>query len=148
MPVFLLLDRGLLTGSNLVRRCPARFATVHSYLSLHVLEGLRHCLFLGAVLRFVFVFNLSAGLEWKRVHYYCGHLLAYCSSPGWYMVMTVENLVEWITGSENPSTIIKPTRVPLCQSQIPHCFNRARTRAAAVGCRRLSASAATWLLPK
>jgi hypothetical protein len=24
----------------------------------------------------------SVGLEWDRVHYYCGHLLAYCTSTG------------------------------------------------------------------
>jgi hypothetical protein len=25
---------------------------------------------------------LSMGLEWNRIHYYCGHLLAHGTSPG------------------------------------------------------------------
>jgi hypothetical protein len=41
-------------------------------------------------------------------------------------------------GRENRSTRRKPAPVPLCPSQIPHDLTRARTRAAAVGIRRLT----------
>jgi hypothetical protein len=42
---------------------------------------------------------------------------------------------------ENWSTRIKPASVPLCPPQIPHDLNGARTRATAVGYRRLTARA-------
>jgi hypothetical protein len=42
-------------------------------------------------------------------------------------------------GSGNRSTRRKPVPVPLCPPQIPHDMMRARTRAAAVGSRRLTA---------
>jgi hypothetical protein len=35
-------------------------------------------------------------LEWNRVHYYRGHLLAYCTSPGWWMMMSMKQSVEWL----------------------------------------------------
>jgi hypothetical protein len=27
-------------------------------------------------------FYLSVGLEWDQIHYYCSHLLTYCTIPG------------------------------------------------------------------
>jgi hypothetical protein len=45
-----------------------------------------------------------------------------------------------IIGRGNRNTRRKPTPVPLCRTQIPHAA-RTRTRAAAVGSQRLSASA-------
>jgi hypothetical protein len=41
-------------------------------------------------------------------------------------------------GRGNRSTRRKPDPVPLCPTQIPHNLTRARTRAAAVGSRRLT----------
>jgi hypothetical protein len=35
-------------------------------------------------------YYLSAGLEWNQAHYYCGHLLACCTSSEWLMVIIVE----------------------------------------------------------
>jgi hypothetical protein len=43
-------------------------------------------------------------------------------------------------GRGNPSSRRKPAPVPLCSPQIPHDLTRARTRAAAVVSRRLTAS--------
>jgi hypothetical protein len=51
------------------------------------------------------------GLVWNQVHCYCGHLLAYYTSPGWEAVMIVEQSVEWISGRENRSTRRKPASV-------------------------------------
>jgi hypothetical protein len=42
-------------------------------------------------------------------------------------------------GRGNRSTQRKPAPSPLCPPQIPHEQTRARTRAAAVGCQRLTA---------
>jgi hypothetical protein len=42
-------------------------------------------------------------------------------------------------GKGNRSTQRKPAPVPLCKPQIPYNLTRARTRAAAVGSRRLTA---------
>jgi hypothetical protein len=44
-------------------------------------------------------------------------------------------------GRGNRSTRIKPAPVPLCPQQIPHDLTWDRTRAAAVGSQRLTASA-------
>jgi hypothetical protein len=44
-------------------------------------------------------------------------------------------------GRGNRSTRRKPAPAPLCTPQIPHDYTRARTRAAAVGSQRLTASA-------
>jgi hypothetical protein len=44
-------------------------------------------------------------------------------------------------GRGNRSTLRKPAPAPLCPPQIPHDQTRARTRAAAVGSQRLTASA-------
>jgi hypothetical protein len=41
-------------------------------------------------------------------------------------------------GRGNRSTLGKPAPAPLCPPQIPHDLTRARTRAAAVGSRRLT----------
>jgi hypothetical protein len=68
--------------------------------------------------------NVSIGLEWNQVHYHCGHLLACCTSPGWFMVMIVEQLVEAMGVRENRSTPMKPAPVPLCPPQIPRDLTR------------------------
>jgi hypothetical protein len=41
-----------------------------------------------------YIFIASFWLELIQVHYYCDHSLGYCTSPGRYMVMIVEQLVE------------------------------------------------------
>jgi hypothetical protein len=65
-------------------------------------------------------------------------LLAYCTSPGWWTMVSVEQSLEWLDRG-NGSTRRKPALVPLCPPQIPDDLTRARIRAAAVGSRRLTA---------
>jgi hypothetical protein len=60
--------------------------------------------------------------------YYYYYYYYYCGAIGGMQV-----------GSENGSTRRKPVPVPLCPPQILHDLSRARTRAAAVGSRRLTA---------
>jgi hypothetical protein len=64
--------------------------------------------------------------------WYVGHCLAYCTSPGWYMMMSVESSVEWgLAGREN---------LPQCHfAHHKSHMTWDRTRAAAVGSRRLTA---------
>jgi hypothetical protein len=72
--------------------------------------------------------------------WYVGHKLAYCTSPGW-QVMSVEQAVEW--------ELLGETEV--LGENLPHChfvhqkshMTWARTRAAEVGSRRLTAWAMT-----
>jgi hypothetical protein len=78
-------------------------------------------------------------LESNRVHYYCGLLLTYCTSPERWTMMIVDQLVEWMNGMGNRSTRRKPALVRLCPPHISHHLTRARNRAAAVGNRRLTA---------
>jgi hypothetical protein len=59
-------------------------------------------------------------LSETRVHQYCSHLLAYCTSPGWQTVMIVEQLVVWMIGKGNRSIRRKTAPVPLCPPQTPH----------------------------
>jgi hypothetical protein len=77
-----------------------------------------NCTTLNAMQLFLFI-----GLEWNRVHYYCGYLLAYCTSPGWQRVVIVGQLVGWMIGSGNRSTQRKPAPVPLCPPQISTWFD-------------------------
>jgi hypothetical protein len=56
-------------------------------------------------------------------------------------MMNVEQSVEWELCRGNRSTRRKPAPVPLWPPQIPHDLTWARTRAAAVGNRRLTARA-------
>jgi hypothetical protein len=79
---------------------------------------------------FSFIY-LYTGLEWNRVHYYCGSLLDYCSSPGWYMLL-VKQVVDWMSCRGNWSTRRKPAPLPLCPPQIPCHLTWARTWAAVV----------------
>jgi hypothetical protein len=60
--------------------------------------------------------------------------MAYCVSPGEYDNGEIGGMI----GKENWSTRRKPAPVPLCPPQTPHAA-RTRTRAAAVGSRRLTA---------
>jgi hypothetical protein len=84
-------------------------------------------------------FCVCMGLEWNHVHYYCGHLLAYCASPGWEMAVIVEQMVEFMNDRGNRSTRRKPALVPLCLPEIPHYTTKFGTRAAAVQSRGLTA---------
>jgi hypothetical protein len=68
----------------------------------------------------IFSFPLSLGLEWKRVHYYCGHMLACCTKPGWEMVTIEEQLVEVMGGKRTRYPRRKPASVSLCLPQIPN----------------------------
>jgi hypothetical protein len=66
-----------------------------------------------------FSFVLCTGLDRNQ-----GHVLAYCTSPGWRMVMNVEVIVEWLNewmnGRGNRSTRRKPAPVLRCPPQIIH----------------------------
>jgi hypothetical protein len=66
------------------------------------------------------------------------HLLSYCTSPGCNLVMILEQLVDWMSGTGNGSTWRKPAPLPLNSAQIPHDLKLARTRPAAVESQRLS----------
>jgi hypothetical protein len=85
-----------------------------------------------------FVITRAGGGEggWNQVHDYCSHLLTYCTSPQWEMVMIVELLVEWMGNRGNQSAWRKHA---LCAPQIPHDLTRAQTGAAPVGNRQLTA---------
>jgi hypothetical protein len=63
-------------------------------------------------------------------------------------MMNVEQSVEWELAGEKLNTWRKPVPVPLCPSRIPHDLTRARTRAAAVGNRRLTACAMGFVVVK
>jgi hypothetical protein len=65
---------------------------------------------------------------------HCGHLMAYCVSPGDYDNGEIGGMI----GRGNRSTRRKPAPVPLCPPQTPHAA-RTRTRAVAVGSQRLTA---------
>jgi hypothetical protein len=82
----------------------------------------------------VLLLLLFIRLEWNQVHYYWGHLLAYCISLEWQMMMVVDQSVEWTIDKGNRSTGRKPTSVSLCPPQILHDL----TRATAVGSWRLT----------
>jgi hypothetical protein len=73
---------------------------------------------------------------------YVGHYLAYCTSPGWWMIMS--GAVGGMSGRENWSTQRKPSPVPLCSPQITHDLTWARTYAATVGSRQLTSWAKAW----
>jgi hypothetical protein len=69
--------------------------------------------------------------------WYVSHYLAYCTSPGRQMIMSVEQSVEWLAREtellwENLPSASFP-------SQIPHDLNWARTQATMVGSRQLTA---------
>jgi hypothetical protein len=65
-----------------------------------------------------------------------------------YQPQTIEDDCEAIGGMRigmgSRSTRRKPVPVPLCPPQIPHDLTRARTRASAVGSRRLTVWAIAW----
>jgi hypothetical protein len=84
-----------------------------------------------------FIFYLSIGLERNQVHYYCYHLLAYCFSPGSYMVMTgaISGLNEWL-GKPKYS---EKTYTSNAAHQFQHDLIWVRTRATTVGSRQLTA---------
>jgi hypothetical protein len=84
------------------------------------------------------------GPEWNQVHYYCDHVLDSSTSPGWSMVMIVEQFMELMSGGRNRSTRRKPASMLLCPPQITRELTRARNWAAAVGSRRLAAK--FWFL--
>jgi hypothetical protein len=53
-------------------------------------------------------------------------------------MMIVEQWAEWIIGKGNRSARSKPTAVPLCPPQISNDLTQDRSRATAVGSRRLT----------
>jgi hypothetical protein len=89
---------------------------------------------------FSFCFFFFSFLGWGETEstWYVGHYLAYCTSPGLQM-MNVEQSVEWELAGKTEVLGGKPAPMPLCPPQIPHDLTWARTRAAAVGNRRLTA---------
>jgi hypothetical protein len=56
---------------------------------------------------------LPMRLDRNKVHYYCGHLLASCTSPGRRMMLTLQQLVEGMTGRE---TAVLRGNLPQCRS--------------------------------
>jgi hypothetical protein len=76
---------------------------------------------------------------WESI-WYVGHYLIYSTSPRWSM-MSVETVGGMRIGRGNWSTRRKPVPVSLCPPQIPDDLHWDRTRAAAVGSRRLTAMA-------
>jgi hypothetical protein len=87
------------------------------------------------VQRFKFFFNWYSG-GWSPIGStrHCGHLMAYCASPGW--LWWWKNL--WNDWQGKPKYPEKPAPMPLCPPQTPHAA-RTRTRVAAVGSQRLTA---------
>jgi hypothetical protein len=72
--------------------------------------------------------NMCHGVRWDSIR--CvGHWLAYCTSP---------RCSQCTMGRGNWSTGRSPAPLLLCPPQIPHDVNCFRTRADAVGCRRLT----------
>jgi hypothetical protein len=88
-------------------------------------------------------FLFICGLEWNRVSY-CGHLLAHCTSPGWWIVMIMERIAEWMSGRGNRSTRKKHVPVPFCTPQFPHDLTQARIWPTSVGSRRLT----SWVMAR
>jgi hypothetical protein len=64
--------------------------------------------------------------------WYVGHYLAYCTSLGWCMMISVEHSVELVDGGIR-STRRKPASVPICPPQIPHDLIWDQTWATEVG---------------
>jgi hypothetical protein len=56
-------------------------------------------------------------IKWNQVRWYCGHWLTYFTSPGWQMVMIEGQLVEWVSGKANQSTLRNPALMALCPPQ-------------------------------
>jgi hypothetical protein len=63
-----------------------------------------------------------------------GHLFVYCTSPGWWMMMSVEQSVEWLAGEIE----VLGENVPDFHF-VHHKSRISRTRAASMGSRRLTA---------
>jgi hypothetical protein len=70
--------------------------------------------------------------------WYCGHCLAYCTSPQMINDDDYGAIGGMRNGRGNRSTRRKPALVPLCPPRLPHDLTRAGTRVAAVGSRRLT----------
>jgi hypothetical protein len=71
--------------------------------------------------------------------WYCGYCLAFCTSSRWEAMVIVKQIDGMQIGRGTRSTRRKPAPLPLCPPQIPHDLTWVRTRAAAVGSRRLTA---------
>jgi hypothetical protein len=83
------------------------------------------------------------GVEWNWAHF--------TEASKWPIVPAPDRRrwvwgSRWMFGRGNWRTSRKPVSVPLCPPQILHDLNRARTRAAAVGSRRLTSWATAQLL--
>jgi hypothetical protein len=82
---------------------------------------------------------------WCWVHLVRRPLQGYCTSTGWWMLVT--GAIGWIKiGRGNRSTRKEPAPGPLCPPHISHDQTRARTRAAAVGTQRLTAASVRLLV--
>jgi hypothetical protein len=88
-----------------------------------------------SIISFTFLVSLHGG---RQPAWNVGHCLAYCTIPGWWIMMSVET-VGGMVGRGNRSTRSKPASVPFCPPQIPHGLTRARTLASAVESQRLTA---------
>jgi hypothetical protein len=57
-------------------------------------------------------YNLQVLLLWwgnTESTWYVGHFLNYCTSPGWWMMMSVEQSVEWMSGETCPGAALSTT---------------------------------------
>jgi hypothetical protein len=87
----------------------------------------------------VCVFFLFLGVRWDGVHLVRRPLIGLLYQPRMIHDDEYGAVGGMRIGRENRSTRRKPTPVPLYPPQIPHDLTWARTRAAAVGSRRLTA---------
>jgi hypothetical protein len=89
--------------------------------------------------RLLYVY-LSIALEWSRVHCYCGHLLAYCTNPGWWRWwwwLWSSRWNECLAGETCPNASLFTTD--------PTWLGQVSKSGAAVGSRRLTAWGTTRL---
>jgi hypothetical protein len=90
-----------------------------------------------ALVGFFFLICIVGGGVQTGSTQHVGHLLAYCTCPGWLW----GRRIWWMNGRGNRSTRRKPAPAPLCPPQIPLHQSRDWMRAAAVGSQWLTASA-------
>jgi hypothetical protein len=79
-------------------------------------------------------FLFLGGRSMTLTTWYIGHYLAYCTSLGWWMMMSRGN--DW---QGKPKYSEKTWLMPLCAPYIQHDMSWDRTRAAAVGSQLLTA---------
>jgi hypothetical protein len=81
---------------------------------------------------------VSKFLGWDETGsiWHVGHYLAYCTSPGWWMMMSVQQSVEWLAGE---TEVLGVNLSQCCFVRHKSHMSWARTRAAAEGSGRQTA---------